>query len=112
MGSLSSNVAVVGEWRCRPESQCRLKWRHGRRRRNRCVDRELYVGKELNQVVVQGVHVATYDLLPCQIHSFGLAICMGMVARRNIKLGTNSPKHGLPEVAHKPGISIGHQFPW
>jgi hypothetical protein len=57
-------------------------------------------------MVVQGVHVTTYDLLPRPIHSFGLAICVGMVARRNIKLGANNLLWGLPKVAHEPGISI------
>jgi lauroyl/myristoyl acyltransferase len=83
---------MMPAWRCRLESQCRLKWRYIRRRRNRCVDGKIHVGKVLNPVVVQGVHVATYDLLQCLIHSFGLAIRLGMVARRNIKLGAISPK--------------------
>jgi hypothetical protein len=35
-----------------------------------------------------------------------------MVACRGIKLGANNPQQGLPEVAHKPWISIGYKFPW
>jgi hypothetical protein len=98
-------------WRCRLESLCRLKLRRSRRRRNHCVDRKLHVGKvTLNPIVVQGEHVGTYDLLLCLIHSYGLAICHGTVARRNIKLGAKSPRKGLPEVSHKPGIE--YQFPW
>jgi hypothetical protein len=46
----------------------------------------------LNPVVVQGVHIASYDLLPCLVYSFNLAICLGMIARRGIKLGANSPQ--------------------